>query len=163
MNSSTLDGPMRFISRTPLAAVDTTAVTTRNAAARTETILCFMSFLKNLSRKHEGSRRTRRTFCTKNASWIFVPPSWLREKRRYRLIRSLHFDCRHLLDELDNRRVIEVSLSVVHQRHQHVLDGAGQRQRDLQRLGRKKRVPQILLMQTDAEPGLEIARIYHRR
>ena len=78
---------------------------------------------------------------------------------RSSLVWLLHFDRCHLLDELDDRRVIQVALAIVHQRHQDVLHGAGQRERNLQRFRGEQRVPQVLLMQTDAEARLEVARV----
>ncbi len=51
----------------------------------------------------------------------------------------------------------------IHKRHQHLLDGAGERQTDLQRFGGQQRIAQVLLMQANAEAGLEIAADHHGR
>lgn len=68
----------------------------------------------------------------------------------------------HLVDEGENRRVIEVSTAAIHESNEHLLHEARQWQRNLGRFRGEERVAQIFLMQADAEARFEVARDDHR-
>src|ERR1700733_10271771 len=62
----------------------------------------------------------------------------------------------HLLNKGHDRRMVQIAAASIHQRDEYLLNEAGNRERDLFRLSCEQCIAQILLVQADAEAGLEI-------
>src|SRR5258708_33125629 len=76
--------------------------------------------------------------------------------------RLSNLNIRHLFNKCDYCGVVQITLSLVHERNQNLLYCARKWQADLHRLGCLQSISKILLMQANSKSWFKIAANHHR-